>query len=372
MTKPVRILLDGTPLDTPHSNRGIGRYTKILFEHLFPLLENDPCFEPKILRISRKREKSGPTRKLIRRFNSPSRFDLIQGFFLNRFSITRTRPALYHATDFLGIPSQGSFRILATAYDLAQFIYPEHYFHNKAYEWVYRQAYHRYRKCDLILAISESTRRDFSERLNIDPDRIRVTPLAADPIFQPKTISSSQPYFLCVGMSDFRKNIETAIESFIRAAPHMRENLLILNPPPESKLRNLVQNARKAGVLNRIDLRSKRTGDKELVTLYNGATALLFPSRYEGFGLPCLEAMNCGTPVICSTADAMIEVVGNTALTHPADDVDGFAQSMIQLSNNPGLRENLARKGRERSKKFSWKQTAEKTYHAYQEFIDRS
>jgi glycosyltransferase involved in cell wall biosynthesis len=109
--------------------------------------------------------------------------------------------------------------------------------------------------------------------------------------------------------------------------------------------------------------------DDDMPLLLAGARALVSPSIYEGFGLPVLEAMAAGVPVLCSTADALLEVVGNAGLTRDPSDVDGFAEAMQSLIDDNALRERLIAAGSERAQQFSWRRTAEETLDVYRQVL---
>jgi alpha-1,3-rhamnosyl/mannosyltransferase len=106
--------------------------------------------------------------------------------------------------------------------------------------------------------------------------------------------------------------------------------------------------------------------DEKLPFVYNLARAFVFPSRYEGFGLPVLEAMSCGTPVICSNASSLPEVVGDAGLLIPPDDVDDLAQAMLQITHDEKMRSELRERGLVQSKQFSWEHAARETVKVYQ------
>ena len=198
-----------------------------------------------------------------------------------------------------------------------------------------------------VLAISERTKRDLVELYRTPPDKITVTPLAPDPEFKPAEEHDS--FLLFVSAVEPRKQPLAAID----AANTVGRKLVVVGPPKDEEL---VAELRRRGA----EVRGYVPKD-ELVRLYQSAAALLFPSRYEGFGLPVVEAMACGTPVVAVPEPALQEVAGDAAVF--ADDLaDGVRRALAD-------RERLASAGLERAKAFSWRETARLTAEAYRAIL---
>jgi len=179
---------------------------------------------------------------------------------------------------------------------------------------------------------------------------------------------ASAPYLLSMGNTKPHKDLPTLLRAFARLAP------------PQPDLRLLLVGAESPGYLGAalagvpLDVRARvaftgRVTDAELRALYAGASAFVFPSRYEGFGLPPLEAMALGAPVVCANAASLPEVVGDAALLFPAGDAGALAGALGRLLDDPALRERLARAGLERAAQFSWERTATATVAAYREAL---
>jgi glycosyltransferase involved in cell wall biosynthesis len=230
-------------------------------------------------------------------------------------------------------------------------------------------------KRDVVVSISEFTKQDFCEATGFPEDRVVVSPLAADEKFQPSNNPGSiercriryqldeRPYLLSVANPQPRKNLVTAIRAFAQAAHEMPQwdGTLVLAGNPDAGWRTeMVDDVIReySSIAGRV-LRTGAVDDADLPTLYSGATAFLFPSTFEGFGLPVLEAMQCGTPVICSNTTSLPEVVDDAAITCDPLDVGQFAESIKRLVSSPSDRERYAKAGFARSKKFSWRRTAE-------------
>jgi glycosyltransferase involved in cell wall biosynthesis len=200
-----------------------------------------------------------------------------------------------------------------------------------------------------VLVVSERTRRDVEERYGIAPEKITVTPNGVDPSFTPG--AAREGYLLFVGAIQRRKNPLAALE----AARAVSLPLVVAGPEKEPAL---ARELRDGGA----DLRGY-VSKQELAELYRGAAALVLPSRFEGFGLPVLEAMACGTPVVAAPEPALREVAGEAAVY--AEDGDFGAAVQRALTD----RERLSAAGLERARLFSWEETARRTAEAYRQVL---
>jgi glycosyltransferase involved in cell wall biosynthesis len=198
-----------------------------------------------------------------------------------------------------------------------------------------------------VFAISERTKRDLVELYGTPQEKITVTPLAPDPDFRPADDHDS--FLLFVSAIERRKQPLDAID----AANAVGRKLIVVGPPKDAEL---------AAELTRrgADVRGY-VPKEELVRLYQSAAALVFPSRYEGFGLPVVEAMACGTPVVAAPEPALQEVAGDAAIF--ADDLaDGVRRALAE-------RDRLSAAGLERAKAFSWGETARITADVYRKIL---
>jgi glycosyltransferase involved in cell wall biosynthesis len=206
------------------------------------------------------------------------------------------------------------------------------------------------RRAAKVLAISERTRDDLVDLYGIAPEKIVVTPLAHDPAFRPGA-NGHEPYLLFVGAIEPRKDPVAAAE----AAAAVGRRLVVVGP---TKDESLAAELRRRGA----DLRGYVPKD-ELVRLYQRASALVFPSRYEGFGLPLLEAMASGTPVVATPDAALREVAGDAAVL-TEDLAAGVREALAD-------RERLVAASLARARAFSWAETARRTAEVYREVIGR-
>jgi glycosyltransferase involved in cell wall biosynthesis len=208
------------------------------------------------------------------------------------------------------------------------------------------------RRAAHILAVSQRTKQDLVTLYRLDPGRITVTPHGVDPAFTPDG-RVPQDYLLFVGAIQERKNPLAASE----AAAELGLPLVVAGPPKEP---GLARELERRGALLR-----GYVSKPELAELYRGAACLVLPSRYEGFGLPVLEAMACGTPVVAGPDPALREVGGDAVLYAGPSELAAMIRRAI------AERERLARAGVERARSFSWQLTAQTTVDVYRAALAR-
>lgn len=231
------------------------------------------------------------------------------------------------------------------------------------YDWLERRAV---RRADLILTLSESARTDIQQVLGVSRAKIRVTYLGG-PALDPGPSSgqlaaklpprSEHPYFLFVGGTEKRKNLTAVLRAF-RTIEGCE--LLVVGRHKASPVHDARREQSGVRWLGFV-------GEAELVELYRHAIALVFPSRYEGFGLPVLEAMARRTPVIASNSSSIPEVARGAAILVDPDDVEGLRDAMRRICADPALRADLTERGAKVVSGFSWDETARATVAAYEE-----
>ena len=178
-----------------------------------------------------------------------------------------------------------------------------------------------------------------------------------------------QNFFLYVGDRKPHKNLSTLISAFSIVSQKIDCYLVIAGEIPQGQ-DPLLKDIADHGIDQRV-IFSGTIPDPELPYLYNGAQALVFPSLYEGFGFPPLEAMACGTPVICSNTSSLPEIVGDNAILLPPKEVDLWSEAMYNVFTDKDLGQELREKGIKRARVFSWHETAYQTYKAYQEILSQ-
>ena len=215
-----------------------------------------------------------------------------------------------------------------------------------------------------MLAVSELTKRDLIEHYGIPETKIVVTPNGVDPAFTPQGSSpNGEPYALFVGALQPRKNAGIAIEALAllgEGAPR-----LVVVGKDHGGRADAERAAERNGIAGRVDFRG-HVPQEELAALYRGAACLVFPSRYEGFGLPMVEAMASGTPVVATTAGALPEVAGGAAILveerNPVALAGGIERAIAD-------RERLVAAGLERARQFTWAETARRTLEVYRSLL---
>ncbi len=284
---------------------------------------------------------------------------------------------LYHETNFLAQKFDGP--SVVTVHDLSWIRYPETHPAQRV------QAFNRYfqvgvERASAIITDSQFVKNELIEVFKINPAQIHPIALGVEPLFHPRTASESVSvlsryalvhgqYFLTVGTLEPRKNLRVAIDAFSRLPDTVRARYPLVLVGTKGWLTDEIEN-RIRPLLNKGEVRQLGyVSREELATLTAGACALVYPSLYEGFGLPPLEAMASGVPVISSTAAALMEVVGDTGMLIDSGNVDGFTEAMRTMIADNDLHDELSRKALARSALFSWAECAGKTAQLYRNTI---
>ncbi len=290
--------------------------------------------------------------------------------------VTLPRACRKHRIDLLHVPYFGSpyftpCKTVVTIHDLIMLILPEHR-GSRLVRLYTALASAAARRANLIIADSECTKRDVVGLLGIPEQTVRVVYLACDerlqPVRDPAQLASvkqkyglEDDFVLYLGGLDWRKNVACLIRAFARVGGRWQlaiagESYTGRNP----LYPDLAEVAQEEG----LDERVKFIGliaEEDKPALYSGASLFVFPSLYEGFGLPPLEAMACGTPVLCSKAASLPEVVGEGAMLFDPRSDDELSEALTSLLSNGALRSELAKAGLRRAQRFSWRHTAEET-----------
>lgn len=298
-----------------------------------------------------------------------------QVFDRNRFDV-------FHCPH-LGLPSKdltGDLPRVLTVYDLIPVTRPD--FVNEHQSTIFRTLLNLIDvERDWAICISEFTKMEFCEQTGMSPERVIVVPLAAGhvfrPIADPDVIAATRSryqipegqYLLCLAAPQPRKNLAHLIRSFFRLLDEhdLPDTYLVLSGSKEHGwMYDEIFAAAETSSKHRSRLIfTGYVGDEDLPALYSGAVAFVFPSLYEGFGLPALEAMACGTPVITSNTTSLPEVTGDAALLVDPIDPDELCEAMSTMLSDQSLREELKAKGLMRAAEFSWKRCAEQTTQVY-------
>jgi len=282
---------------------------------------------------------------------------------------------------YLGAPVTCPVPVVVTVHDLLQLVVPRLRggVLNRLYNLI---AAVGARRAAMVLADSDYSRETVLGRLGLPPERARRVYLAVDTRFTPTAAEGEEAalrshfglhgsFILYAGGLDWRKNVPLLIRAYARSS--VSWPLAIAGEARSrrsSSFPDLAAEIRDAGVTDRVRLLG--WVEEELKpALYRAAALFVFPSRYEGFGLPPLEALASGTPTCCSNATSLPEVVADAALLFDPDDEAGLAALLRRAVDNPDLRTRLRRAGPERARRFSWETAARQTIDVYQQALDR-
>lgn len=285
------------------------------------------------------------------------------------------RVDLFYSPDFVLPPTLPGVRTLLTVHDLSFLRYPDH-FVPRLVDYLSRAVPRAIARADRVLADSQATRADLIERLGAPAEKVEVLYSGVDRRFCPTEEPGERerlrarygldgrPYVLTVGTLQPRKNHVRLIRAFARLRPAelppgMR--LLIAGGRGwlyEDVLAEVARHAGRVEVLGFVE-------DEDLPALYRGASLFVFPSFYEGFGLPVLEALACGVPVVCSNASSLPEVAGDAALLVPPEDEEGWAEGMLRALTDEPLRQGIVARGLRQATGFTWERAARQLLAAF-------
>ncbi len=349
----MRVALDATPLAL--STGGLARYTAELSCALadgFPAddfaLLSDQAFTMPEQRRRNLRRGVAPRNALERRW-------WLWG--VHR-AMRRERCELFHGTNF-AVPYLPLRPSVVTVHDLSPWMNPA--WHHAA-DRVRRRTppLLGMRIATMIITPTQAVRAQVIERFRVPPPRVVAVPHGASEVFRPVALPVATPYFLYVGALEPRKNLHELIDAWRTVRRRHSVDLVLAGRrradfgelPPEPGLRL-------AGEVR----------DADLAGLYSGALAMVYPSHYEGFGLPVLEAMQCGACVLISNDAALREVAGDAGVS--LDGGHAWAEAMCALAENPAWRDHQRAKSLARAREFSWARTAQRTHDVYEEALRR-
>lgn len=273
--------------------------------------------------------------------------------------------------------------VVVSVHDVSFLEHPEYFPRVRAWQlqWTVRRTVDRAAR---ILTGTEFSRRSILKVYgDLDEDKVVVVPNAAAPEFRPVSRQSASitvrerfgirvPFVLSVGDLQPRKNHIGLIQAFarlVRACPQLKHNLVLAGKPTWFADR-IREAARDSGVADRIQF-CGFVSDSDLLQLYNACDLFVFPSFYEGFGLPALEAMACGRAVTCSNTTALPEVVDGAAIVFDPYSVDQIVRALKDLLLDAELRARMERLGLQRAAHFSWQKTAQRTLEVFHEVVER-
>jgi glycosyltransferase involved in cell wall biosynthesis len=356
------VLLDMRPLQGPSAARGIGVYARGLLgglvragfdSHLSLLLDvafDEPALPP------------GQYRLVGCRRRNHGQLAAYEDAVALTADIRRIGPDVYHAID-LHLPGRSPCPLVITLHDLIPWVWGGPRMRGERLRNL--AAFRLLRRADAVIAVSGATADDAARLRVAARKRIRVIPEAADPVFRPREDAAQRvkerhdldgPYLLFVGALDARKDPRSLLAAWSAARESRPQIKLVIVGTPGRQAPESMDGAIRLG----------QVADEELADLYSAAGCLVFPSRYEGFGLPCLEAMSCGCPVAAFRNSSIPEVVGDAGML--VEDGDGVALGEAAAAMI-GQRERWSKAGLQRARKFSWGRTARETISTYESVL---
>jgi glycosyltransferase involved in cell wall biosynthesis len=377
--KQVRVLIDARPAASP-KRTGIGHYTWSLLRHLPPV---DPgttyiawyLAARDLLSGRRSRHRFRPAPNLRERaVPFPTRWfqPLADRLDLPRVEWFSSFDVLF-APNFLPPPTRAP-RVVLTVHDLAFRLFPN-LVPERTLDWLsgFDEAL---RRATRVIAVSECTRRDLLEHFDVDPERVAVVHHGVDhDVYRPAGPGGAShdpvvhaiggPFLLSLGGIEPRKNLPRLVRAFASLRPDLEVRLVVAGSGvPRNPEGRIALQAELASLPEGVRRRVILTGhvpQETKVRLLQSAFALVLPSLYEGFGLPVLEAMACGTPVVSSNVSALPEIAGRAAVLVDPLDIESIREGMERVLVDAALRRRLRRAGILRAGKFTWGQTAVST-----------
>lgn len=295
--------------------------------------------------------------------------------------LVRHRPDLFHSPHYV-LPLRTPVPVVVTIHDLIHLALPELLPNRLALPYARFFLRRAVRRAEVILTVSEATAADLERRLGVARERIAVIWNGVDDAFRRRlepaelerelaALGLTPGYFLCLGNPKPHKNLERVLRAFARLPPDERRLVIAGAPEAGAPADQIASWRRELGLGDRLQILG-RIAPGRLPALVQGAVALVFPSLYEGFGLPLAEAMAAGTPVVASTTPALVEIAGGAAELVDPLEVGAIAAAMARLAGDPARRRELEQAGRARAELFRWDSTAARTLAVYRQVLARS
>lgn len=285
----------------------------------------------------------------------------------SRLLSTAYRPEIVHETYYSrNRTSPPPAKTVVTVYDTIEELFPEYFPMSKRTIEIRKSVY---RRVDHVICISENTRTDLIKMYGIDPEKISVVHLASSltPPIEPD-VAIDSPFILYVGDRGGYKNFHGLLDAYAESLLYKTHKLVCFGGGPLKTL----ERERMGQLCIPNDSVLFISGDDTLLANYYAtAVAFVYPSMYEGFGIPLLEAMQCGCPVICSNNSSIPEVAGDAALYFDAMSTQDISNALQKVVQSPAERDRLIKQGKDRARQFSWDISAQQTYAVYERLLSK-
>ncbi|HKV44986.1 MAG TPA: glycosyltransferase [bacterium] len=399
----MRIVIDLQGAQTESRYRGIGRYSLALAVAMARQAAGHELFLtlnlafPETIESIRERFRGliPPEHVLVWRAPGPAamaddakRRHTLAGEMVRAHALSRLKPDIVHISSLFergdAITSASRFRIgmpfAVTLYDLIPYLNPGPYFSDPVFKEWYLGKLSELRAADLLLAISEYSRAEAIQALGLAEDRLAVATADADPQFRKITLGAdaehalrrrhglNRGFLMYTGGIENRKNVERLVEAFARLPRGVRawRQLAIVGQTSEDERVRFAQLCRNLGLGGDEVVLTGFASDDDLVSLYNLCELFVFPSLHEGFGLPILEAMRCGAPVVGSDRTSIPEVIGRRDALFDPTSVESIAGKLVEVLINDAFRQNLREHGIVQARRFSWDASARRALGAFE------
>lgn len=389
----MKVGIDIRPLQSSTKNRGIGYYTANVLSEM--LEQKHPDFHFVLYKtLTGKPSTNLELKKGDKFYGLPTLFRPRRGIrrfdpFLSPFwsmALKETKPDLLHLTSFfevycLSMPAD--IKTVVTLHDLIPLLFEKWCFDNELAKQWYLSRLEQIKNCSKIITISNSAKEDIVRILGVPEGKVVVVYGGLDKRFQlmesgkvRETLAEkykiTDPFILAVGAPSYHKNVSRIFSAFAKylktSSSHLLRLVVVCKLLPFER-ESWEHEIRKLDLDGKVVL-TNFIPNEDLPLFYNGAEALLFPSLYEGFGLPILEAMACGTPVITSNASSMPEVGGGAAYYVNPEKTEEIVQGIGKVLNDRRLRERMIKEGLKQINKFSWEKAAKQMVEVYKSILE--
>ncbi len=299
---------------------------------------------------------------------------------INYNKLFNSHDELYHFFNFI-VPPNITGKVITTIHDMTYILYPET-MDKKNLKRITNDIDYSVNRSDKIITVSESSKNDIIKYLNVQPSKIEIVYNGVDyERFNKfyateekeevkKKYSLPEKYILYMGTLEPRKNIESIVEGFYILKQKYRDDIKLVIAGKKGWLFESIFNLVEQLKLTEDIIFTDYVDEKDKPLIYNMAEIFVFPSLYEGFGIPVLEAMASEVPVITSNVSSLPEVAGDAALLVAPKDKESIAEQMHKILSNENLRKELVHKGKIQCRKFTWQDSADRLYEIYKEVLN--